>query len=60
MVFAGPTISVSAEGEDTSRLTWRGQFDAAEGTSDEDARGVITNVYRAGLTTVRMQITGEQ
>lgn len=54
------TISVSAEGEDTSRLTWRGQFDAAEGTSDEDARGVITNVYRAGLTTVRMQITGEQ
>ena len=54
------TIMVEAEGESSAKLTWKGQFDAAEGTADKDAKGVITNVYRAGLTTVRTMATGEE
>jgi mxaD protein len=53
------TIRVQPEGADSARLSWQGQFDTAEGTNDEDAKGVITNVYRAGLTTVRMQVDGQ-
>jgi carbon monoxide dehydrogenase subunit G len=40
-------ISVSAEG-DRTRVDWRSSFDA-KGRSDAEAKGVISDIYKAGL-----------
>ena len=41
------TISVSAEGDGT-RVDWKSSFEA-KGKSDDEAKGVITSIYKAGL-----------
>ncbi|MEZ2126920.1 MULTISPECIES: SRPBCC family protein [unclassified Sinorhizobium] len=41
------TIRVSAEGDGT-KVDWRSSFDA-KGKSDDEAKGVISSIYKAGL-----------
>jgi carbon monoxide dehydrogenase subunit G len=41
------TISVSAQGNGT-RVDWKSSFDA-KGKSDDEAKGVISSIYKAGL-----------
>ena len=41
------TISVSAQGGGT-RVDWKSSFDA-KGESDDEAKGVISSIYKAGL-----------
>ncbi|RWO83328.1 MAG: SRPBCC family protein [Mesorhizobium sp.] len=41
------TISVSAEGDGT-RVDWKSSFDS-KGQSDDDAKNVISGIYKAGL-----------
>jgi hypothetical protein len=41
------TLSVAPEGEGT-RVDWRGTFDAKD-ASDDDAKGVMSGIYQAGL-----------
>jgi len=52
------TISVEAEGDEQSKITWTGHFDPAEGQKADMAREVITNVYRAGLVNVKTMMDG--
>ncbi|GAB3686023.1 SRPBCC family protein [Salinisphaera aquimarina] len=53
------TIAVEAEGDERSRLIWKGQFDPAEGQTADKAKTVITSVYDAGLNNVDTMMSGD-
>ena len=50
------TISVAAEGDQT-RVDWSSSFDA-KGKSDDDAKAVIRDIYKAGLEQIA-KMTGQ-
>ncbi|MDY8107549.1 SRPBCC family protein [Fulvimarina sp. 2208YS6-2-32] len=52
------TISVSGN-DNLTTLAWDGTFDAAEGATDEEAIGVITGIYDAGIKSIAGIAAGE-
>ena len=53
------TITVEPDGSEQSKVIWEGHFDPAEGQSEETAREVITNVYRAGVINIKSMMNGD-
>lgn len=45
------TISVAADGDDKTKVTWVGNFDAKD-KPDEEAENTITGVYDGGLSSI--------
>lgn len=50
------TLAVMPAGEG-ARVVWTSEFDAAEGTSEADAAGLIAGIYQAGLDGIEAQST---
>jgi hypothetical protein len=51
------TISVS-DADGGSRVDWKGEFEPAEGTSDDDVVQMVAGVYRGGLDSLRAHLQG--
>ncbi|WP_353249106.1 SRPBCC family protein [Salinisphaera sp. T31B1] len=52
------TIAVEAEGNEQSKVIWKGRFDPAEGQTADKAREVMKTVYRAGLDNIKTMMDG--
>ena len=48
------TILVEADGDESCKVTWSSTFNAS-GVSDQEAIGIITGVYEAGLESIQQR-----
>ncbi|HZU72393.1 MAG TPA: SRPBCC family protein [Acidimicrobiales bacterium] len=52
------TMQLSDAGGGRTRLEWSSTFEAAEGTSDEDAAKIVTAVYQGGIGALKNRFGG--
>ncbi|MGV0005839.1 MAG: SRPBCC family protein [Candidatus Porifericomitaceae bacterium WSBS_2022_MAG_OTU9] len=47
------TITVEKNGVNGSTVTWEGNFESANGSSDDEAKAVVSGIYTAGLKQIK-------
>jgi hypothetical protein len=50
------TFQVTALGDDRCRIDWTGRFTPAEGTPEEQARGMVEGIYGGGIKALRKSV----
>ncbi|MGH0035225.1 MAG: SRPBCC family protein [Myxococcota bacterium] len=50
------TLQVTPLGDDRCRVDWSGRFTPAEGTPDDQVRGLITGVYSGGIKAIQKSL----